>query len=102
MNLQWPVMWCDRHLRPLKAEWPRGAALAMLGLFNAAMASDDIMRRAGGKIVNVPLVLNSIKPVCCFLGDAVAAEVIRLALAGEVYGQTPASGLETGENSPAP
>ena len=89
MNLSWQTMWCDKHLRPLKAKWPKGAPQAMLGLFNAAAANVEIQRRSGGKAENLPLIFNALKPVCCFLGDEIAREVIRLSLLGQIYQSPP-------------
>lgn len=89
MNLDWQTMWCKKHLHPLKAKWPHRASFAMIGIFNAACENDEILRRSGGKVENLPLVFNAIKPVCCFLADGKADEVVRLALEGKIYGEKP-------------
>lgn len=102
MNLDWKVMFCDKHLLPLKKEWPKGAHFAMLGLFNAAVENNEIIDRAGGKVENLPLVFNSIKPVCCFLPEGKAEEVVRLALEGKTYGQRSNTGLQATGSTPAP
>lgn len=83
--------WCPRHLAPLRAKWPKGAGLAMLGLMNAVLRDERIqqMCRAGetGDTARINDVLEEIAPACCFLGDEVASAVITMALAGAVYGQ---------------
>jgi hypothetical protein len=87
LNLRWDVMFCDKHLLPLKKEWPSHAAHAMLGIFTAAVENEEIMKRAKGKQENLALVFNSIKPVCCFLPDGVAEKVVEMALQNKVYGK---------------
>lgn len=88
INLAWDTMFCDKHLLPLKDKWPKGAGQAMLGLFNACVENDEILKRSGGNTDNLPLVLNSIKPVCCFLEEGKADEVVSLALEGKIYGES--------------
>jgi hypothetical protein len=97
INLSWD-MWCSRHLVPLKEAWPKGAGLAMLGLFNAFAADPRIVTAAHGKVGELPLVINAYKPLCCFVGDEVMAEVTRLALEGTIYGE---SGVVSGNPGPA-
>lgn len=89
MVLEWKIMYCDKHLLPLKDKWPKGAAAALLGLFNAAVENEEVIKRSGAKVENLPLVFNSIKPVCCFLPEGKAEEVVRLALEGKIYGARP-------------
>jgi len=59
----------------------------MIGLFNAAVEDDRVIARSGGKLENLSLIFNSIKPVCCFLSDGKAEEVVSLALNGKIYGE---------------
>lgn len=87
MNLDWNTMFCDKHLRPLKKNWPKGAGQAMLGIFNAAVNDERIIARNGTKVENLPLIFHSIKPVCCFLPESVVKAVVKLALEGKVYGE---------------
>lgn len=94
--LSWD-MWCNRHLQPLKAHWPKGAGLAMLGLFNAAVRDPAVMEASHGHVAELPLVLSSYKPLCCLVGDETVAEIVRLALEGNVYGEQPRSVAEHGD-----
>jgi len=85
-------MWCDRHLSPLRETWPAGAALAMLGLFNAACRDDRLQAETGGITEKIPDVLRAHRPVCCWLESGIGAlgvaeRVIQLALDGKVYGK---------------
>lgn len=92
VNLDFRTAFCDRHREPLRAEWPKGAALAMLGLFNAIVADERVVamlpKDAEGKADTYALdgVLTEVGPFCCFLGDAIAGEVVALALDGRVWG----------------
>lgn len=81
-----PVLFCARHLHPLKAAWPAGAGLAALGLFNAFQADERAIRRSCGRVEKLPKIMQQVKPVCCWLSLGVAEEVIQLALDGKCYG----------------
>lgn len=94
VQLDWS-MWCHKHLHPLKDGWPHGAGLAMVGLFNAAMADDKITNACDGKAENIGKVLKRFSPLCCYLGDAIANDIIQNALDGKVYGRK--DGTETAE-----
>lgn len=65
--LDWQVMWCPRHLEPFRAEWPKGAGVAMLALTRRAMAMPAIVDAAGGDADNVSAALRRFAPICCFL-----------------------------------
>jgi len=47
VDLRWDVMWCARHLEPYRARWPQGAPLAMMRLFDAAVAMPAVAEAAG-------------------------------------------------------
>ncbi len=92
--LDFTTHWCPRHLLPLKKRWPKGAMLAMLGLFNAAVAHPDVIRACGGDFTGGVLadtrmlagVLREFSPLCCLVGDVQVVIVIGEALEGRVYG----------------
>lgn len=72
--LEWDVMWCDRHLEPFRAEWPKGAAVAMLELARRALNMPAIIDAAGADAGNLGASLARFSPVCCFLtADDLAA-----------------------------
>ncbi len=87
VTLDWDVMFCARHREPLRAEWPKHAGLAIVGMFNAATADERVVSEAGGDTKELTSVLGRHRPVCCFLGDEIATEVVTLAQRGRVYGQ---------------
>lgn len=80
VNLEWNVHWCARHLEPFRSRWPAGAATAMLLLFNASVAREEIVRHAGGRADSLDAVLREFSPLCCFLGDAVMQDLTTKAL----------------------
>jgi hypothetical protein len=67
-------MWCPRHLRPYRAAWPQGFAVAMVRLFDAAarmQAVADFCRGDAGKLTDA---LVRFAPACCFIpGEALQA-----------------------------
>ncbi len=83
-KLDWSL-WCHNHLRPFKRKWPKGAAMAMLGLFNAALNDDRIRKGTKGQVEVLEAVLNAHRPVCCFLPRTVIRDVVRCAREGKVY-----------------
>ena len=89
-KLSWDL-WCSTHLEPFRAEWPKGAALAMLGLFNAAVRDDAIIEAADHDTYKLTDTLDRFKPVCCHLGDEIMHLVVGYAKEGQVY---------NGENGP--
>lgn len=92
ITLSWTAVFCARHSEPFRAEWPKGAGLAQLGIFNAATRDERITEACGigpdGKADGMQLnrVLAEFGPLCCFLGDVVTGEVTALALNGLVWG----------------
>lgn len=82
--LDWNV-WCSKHLEPFRAEWPKQAMLAMLGLFNAAVRDERVVERSGGDATRLSEVLTEMAPVCCLLGDEVMHLVVGYAKQNEVY-----------------
>lgn len=75
LDLTWDVMWCRRHLEPYRAEWPTGAAIAMIMLFTEAMKMPAIRDAAGGDVAKLPAALERFKPVCCFVDHQVIADI---------------------------
>lgn len=74
------VHWCPRHLQPLRTTWPRGWALAMLGLFQVCVRRQDIIDAAGADTRMLDRVLREYAPLCCLVGDEETAKWTRLAL----------------------
>jgi hypothetical protein len=77
--LDWSL-WCARHLEPYRAGWPAGSAVAMMRLFEAAVAMPAVSDAAGGDAANLTAALQRFKPLCCFVGkaamDAIYAETL--------------------------
>lgn len=84
-------LWCPRHLEPLRAEWPKGYPIAMIGLFQEVSADPRTWEGAekddSGKVpmAVIQRVMNEVKPVCCWLPDGIAEAIIASALRGEPY-----------------
>lgn len=74
-KLDFTVHWCARHLEPFRAEWPKGAGLAMLALFEAWVADERVIamapKRAGGQADTGALdaLAAETSPLCCFLTE---------------------------------
>lgn len=98
VTLDWDVMFCSRHLEPLRAEWPKHAGLAMTGMFNAAAADDRISAECGGDTKELTSVLGRHRPVCCFLAERdrdLPTDVVLVALLGRIWGmKSPGDGGE--------
>lgn len=87
IKMDWDL-WCPVHLEPLRATWPSGSMIAMVGLFNASVQEKRMVDAADGKVENVSGVMQIIKPVCCWLNaehPGMAEKIIEKALAGEVW-----------------
>lgn len=75
VNLDFSVHWCDRHLEPFREDWPSGAGVAMLRLFDAVVQDERIAaaapKNAKGepKTESLNAVLLEHSPLCCFIGD---------------------------------
>ena len=78
VEMKWE-MWCDRHLRALKPQWPKGAAFAQLALFQAAMSNPGIQLAVEAR-GSVQAALDAHSPLCCFLGDKTAIAITSKAL----------------------
>ena len=65
--LDFTTTWCDRHLRPYKREWPRGAALAMAKLFDVAVRMQPVIDAAHGDAYQLQAALERFSPLCCFI-----------------------------------
>jgi hypothetical protein len=66
VELSWNL-WCARHLEPYRAQWPKGAAPAMLKLFEAAAAMPAVAAAAGGDANQLTEALQRFAPLCCFV-----------------------------------
>lgn len=79
VTLDWSL-WCARHLEPYRARWPKGAPLAMVRLFEAAVAMPAVADAAGGDTANLTAALRRFAPLCCFVGkeklDAIYQETL--------------------------
>jgi hypothetical protein len=84
ITLDWNI-WCSNHLAPFKAEWPKQAMFAMLGLFNAAVRDERVIERIGGDANRINEVLLELSPVCCMLGDETMHLVVGYAKDDKVY-----------------
>lgn len=74
VTLDWDVMWCARHLEPFRAEWPKGAGVAMLSLAGRAMAMPAVIDAAGADAEQLNVALRRFAPICCFVSaDDLAA-----------------------------
>lgn len=80
------VMFCAHCLEPLRITWPAGAGLAALGLLNAVLEDDRAVVATGGDVANIPPFMESVRPVCEWVGRKKASEVIQAALDGKCYG----------------
>lgn len=75
VNLDFAVHWCSRHLEPFRAEWPHGAGVAMVKLFDAVVRDPTFIERmprdAEGLAQTEALdaALREHSPLCCWLGD---------------------------------
>ncbi len=66
VQLDWSL-WCSRHLDPYRAQWPAGATLAMMRLFEAAVAMDAVAEAASHDPANLTAALRRFRPLCCFI-----------------------------------
>lgn len=85
IKLEWSYMWCDKHLRPFKARWPRHAGFAMVNLFTASVHDERITAVAEGDTNRLEPVLREFGPMCCFLPETVIADVVKASLADEKW-----------------
>jgi len=60
-------MWCPRHLQPYRAAWPRGFAVAMTRLFDAAVRMQAVIDWCQGDAGKIAGALARFAPVCCFI-----------------------------------
>jgi hypothetical protein len=92
ITLTFTEMFCSIHGEPFREQWPKGVALAQLGMFNAALRDDRIIEACGrdengkgdGRQLN--RVLREFGPMCCFLEPETVANVTMLALVGAIWG----------------
>ena len=59
--------WCPRHLEPYRAQWPKGAPLAMMRLAEAAAAMPAVIDAAEGDANRLGDALDRFAPLCCFV-----------------------------------
>ncbi len=80
---------CARHREPLRAEWPRGAATAMVLLFEAFTADPRVAKMAPltedglANADTLPELIAECSPLCCFVGDDVMDRIMAAALQPE-------------------
>lgn len=82
VTLDWSL-WCARHLEPYRAQWPKGASLAMLRLFDAAVRMPAVIDACGhppgdpdhADTANLTVALERFKPVCCFVGKEAMTQI---------------------------
>jgi hypothetical protein len=76
--LDFSTHWCPRHLAPYRATWPRGAAVAMVRLFESFTADPRVEEMTGGDVMRLAAVVLECSPLCCFVTpkdlDAIYAE----------------------------
>ncbi len=94
-------VWCNHHLRPLKARWPAGFALAHLGLFYAFLNDKRGLVLCGGDASATPRCMRQVAPVCCWLAEGVAETIVAEALKGKCHGMPtqPKRDGDVGESS---
>lgn len=85
VNLEFSYMWCSTHLEPFRAEWPKGAAIAMMNLFTASAADERITAAADGITDRLEPVLREHGPMCCFLPAEVTRAVVEASLEGRKW-----------------
>lgn len=66
VQLSWSL-WCPRHLAPYRAQWPKGAAEAMMRLFQAAVKMPAVGDAAGHDANRLTVALQRFAPLCCFI-----------------------------------
>jgi hypothetical protein len=79
VQLDWHVMWCARHLEPFRAEWPKGAPVAMLELTRRALEMPAIIDAAEADATNIGKALKRFAPICCFVSHDDLRAVYELA-----------------------
>ncbi len=77
---------CDRHREPLRADWPNGAEVAILLLFDAFCEdprTQEMAPKGADGLANpqaIPNLIRELGPICCWLGDETVAEIMAEAL----------------------
>lgn len=85
INFSFTTHWCARHLEPFRAEWPKGAAVALKGLLDVALTMPAVTDACGttpdGKAdaSNLDEVLRRFAPLCCFITKEQREEIYRKA-----------------------
>lgn len=77
--LDWDAMWCARHLEPFRAEWPKGAAVAMVELLRRALAMPAVIDAAKADTEQIDVALRRFAPICCFVSHEDLQAVYALA-----------------------
>jgi hypothetical protein len=80
IGMAWTEVWCKRHSEPFRAEWPKGAALAMIWIFQYAATMSAIHEAAGHDSADLPQALDRFSPLCCFVPDEVREAITLRAL----------------------
>jgi hypothetical protein len=99
VELGWHL-WCGRHLNPYRAQWPKGAGLAMLKLFDAAAKMPAVADWCKGDTNQLTAALNRFAPLCCFVPPGTMDQIYRETAPGWVPpggpGSPPVSGPPSG------
>jgi hypothetical protein len=77
------IHWCQRHLEPFRAEWPKGYITAAVMLVTRVLQRDDIARAAGynpdtgqsAEVTQLKGVLVEYAPLCCLVGEEVMQKI---------------------------
>lgn len=77
VELRWSRLWCPRHLAPYRAQWPKGSAVAMMRLFQAAVKMPAVADASKGDAGNLTAALERFGPLCCFVPARVMREIYR-------------------------
>jgi len=88
IELDFQTAWCPLHLEPFRDDWPAGAAVGMLRLFDAAVRDPRVTQHAGGDADNLNSTLGEFTPLCCFIDAG------ELSLVYAEAGVDPTAGLE--------
>lgn len=75
--LEFSTAWCMSHLEPFHEEWPAGAGLAMLKLFEAFVADERVAKMTDGDAMRIAAVVHEWSPLCCFVSPEALAQVYR-------------------------
>lgn len=88
VSLDVTKIFCRRHLEPLRDLWPVGVGSAAALIFDAFAADARVLEMAPkdadglAQVGSMGALVSECSPLCCFLGEEIAGEVVREALSG--------------------